>query len=63
MSKSKTSDSPISGPLTFLDTQWKSRTLISPQGAVLQVENGQLTIDDPACIQYLQQHPDFVPQE
>lgn len=46
-------------PATFRDSEWKSRTLILPDGRAVLVADYCVTTADPVEIEYLSQHPDF----
>lgn len=51
------------GDVKFRDREFKSRTLITPDGGVVVVEGFVVTTSDPAIIQYLEQHPEFKREE
>lgn len=43
----------------FRDKQYTSRTLILPDGAVVQVAKGQITADTPELLAFLSDRKDF----
>ncbi|TCW72830.1 hypothetical protein [Burkholderia sp. SRS-25] len=44
---------------TFLDTQFRSRVIVFPNGDVLHVFSGEATAKTAAQIEYLDAHPHF----
>ncbi|MGZ0702563.1 hypothetical protein [Pseudomonas sp. L5B5] len=53
------------GPVVFLDTVYTSRVLVLPDGRMLNVANGQVSVEanDSTARDYLGQHPDLQAQE
>ena len=45
--------------VTYLDTKFKTRTLLPPSGGVLAVQGGEVATADPDEIDWLDRHPDF----
>ncbi len=50
---SKTATQPDFVPQTFRDSGWKIRTLIMPDGTVLQVDNYQVVAQTPEQLAFL----------
>lgn len=45
--------------VVFRDRHYRMRTLTSPAGTKLRVHDAQVVVDDPADIDWLDEHPDF----
>ncbi|KXF61915.1 hypothetical protein AQ476_11880 [Burkholderia thailandensis] len=55
----RASASPVQPGATFLDTRFRTRVVVFPDGSVLHVIKGEALAHVASHIEYLDAHPDF----
>ncbi|AOI94844.1 hypothetical protein WS66_03835 [Burkholderia sp. LA-2-3-30-S1-D2] len=46
-------------PVTYIDTEYRSRVIVFPDGSQVAVLAGKATVTEPAHIRYMDDHADF----
>ncbi|MGU7780457.1 hypothetical protein [Burkholderia sp. PU8-34] len=49
----------VATPVTYIDTAFRSRVVVFPDGSHIAVLAGKATVTEPAHIKYLDSHADF----
>lgn len=54
-----TQQSTATAPVTFIDTEFRSRVIVFPDGSHVAVLAGRATVSEPAHIRYMDDRADF----